>query len=220
MTQFIDLMPESTRRKLGHSSLVRRWALGFVFAITMIVVSSSLVGVLDRRVRAEVQTLRDIVDFNADQKRQAEKLVEQIEYLQLKIDLHDRLVLPIHLADVISVIGDLTPEDVSLTEMSLTPREKKRARGRRASRKSDGDSKKDKGVRRLIVELEGVASNDFKLAEFVGGLESHPLFSKVGVDQSRKIVVNDLPAREFGVTCEVDLSLGYRFSDALAEGSR
>ena len=61
----------------------------------------------------------------------------------------------------------------------------------------------------MYIEIAGIAPDDFDVASFVAGLQSHALFSSITVDYARKANVGVASAREFGVTCEIDLEANY-----------
>jgi len=101
----------------------------------------------------------------------------------------------------------VTPESTSLKSLAISPRQERataRSRGAKA-----GPAEEPR--RKLVVEIEGVAPTDGDMAAFVAGLEKHPLFLRVAVDYARKAELRGREAREFAVTCEIDLGSRYVF---------
>lgn len=209
MTQIIDLMPETCRKRLGQRRLIRQWITVYAATITLLIVGASLVRVMERARLAEVRVLRDKVQLDAGQATEAEKLRKSIERIQADIDRHARLSWPVRISDIVAAIGEMTPESVSLTSFSVTPRSD---RGR--SRAGVDASK------RLVIEIKGLAPDDLHMSNFVAGLETHPLFNKVAVDFSKKTSLRGFDAREFGLTCEIDASARYVFADPDGEDSQ
>jgi hypothetical protein len=61
----------------------------------------------------------------------------------------------------------------------------------------------------MIVEIEGLATSDAPVAQFVSGLDANPLFSRVSLDFSRATTIGQQEARNFRVTGEIDLNARY-----------
>ncbi|MEC9372988.1 MAG: hypothetical protein VYC34_04055 [Planctomycetota bacterium] len=205
MSQYIDLMPESSRRQLGQRRRIRQWATLFACTVGVIVVSGMLLGVWERSLRLRVDEIRQKVEFNAEQRAQALKLQTEISRLEGLLERQEKLSWAVELSDVIEVIATLAPDSVSLRSLTVTTRDK----DRRRAKKDDEES-----YRELVIEMTGVAPDDFPLANFVGGLESHPLFSKIAVDFAKRSELRGMPARDFGVTAEVNMGNRFVFADA------
>jgi len=214
VSQLIDLMPESCRRKLGQRSEVRKWTAAYTALIVVVVVYTTLLTVMERTRLGEVRTLRSQVQLDAGQRQLATELEKQIEQLEAGMRRHDLLAWPVRMGDVVTALGMATPESVSLTSFNVTPRQERvggRARGQQT------DERPEAG-RRMVIEIKGHAPDDMHVASFVAGLESHPLFGRIAVDYTRQTELRGLPAREFGLSCEIDASQRYTFVDPGAEG--
>ena len=54
------------------------------------------------------------------------------------------------------------------------------------------------------------------MAQFVSGIDEHPLFSEVSMDYARFRDVDGVEAREFRVTLKIDMSARYEFEQPVA----
>lgn len=207
MSRQIDLMPEASRKRLGQRRVIRRWAALYAVSIGAIALSAFLLTVWERGLRRSVEELRVQVELDADQRARATALQAQISTKERLLERHDALTWPIAYSEVFEVVGLVAPESVSLRSFSVTPREDRR------KRRDDREER----AGRLVVELTGLAPDDFHLANFVGGLETHPLFSRVVVDYARESALPTGTARDFGVTCEIDLTKRFVASAAPEE---
>lgn len=218
MTQAMDLMPESCRRRIGRKRRMRRWIGGYIAAALVFACAVTALRVQARGLGEEVAQLKELVDLDANQRREADALGVRIADARLQLDRQSRLSLPVRVGDVISIIGRQMPESVSLTSLAFTPRvEKTSARQRTAP--SAKPSQGEEPQRRLMIEVEGIAPNDIDMSVFVAGLEACPLFRHVAVDFARKAVIRTVEGREFALTCEVDLGRRYEFEPAGTQAS-
>lgn len=204
MTQMIDFMPESSRARHVQRQRTRQWIVLYVTTIVGMALSWALLGVAERRMRAGVFAQQAHLQMVSHQRTRAAEIRSRVARLLAEQARHDALVWPVRLGGVIESVGEVVPETVTLTSLSITPRQLRRL-GAMPSRAND-DS-------RLAVEIRGVALTDLDLATFLAGIEEHPLFSSVAVDFARETTVAEQPVREFGVTCEIELSVRYRFED-------
>lgn len=206
MSQMIDLMPESSRVRMSQRRRARQWLVLYATTIAGMALSWAALGVAEGRMRSGVFAQQANLQMVSHQRTRAAQIRQRVAHLLAEQWRHDSLVWPVQLGGVIDSVGGLVPETVSLTSISITPRQLRRL----GSAVSDGSRRNDS---RLAVELRGVALTDLDLATFLSGLEDHPLFSGVAVDYARESQVAGTAAREFGVTCEIELSVRYRFED-------
>lgn len=205
MSQMIDLMPESSRARFRQRRRTRQWIVLYATTIGGMATSWVALGIAENRMRAGVFAQQAHLQMVSHQRTRAAQIRSRVARLLAEQSRHDSLVWPVQLGGVIESVGSLVPETLSLTSISITPRQLRRL-GAAPSGGGQADS-------RLAVELRGVALTDLDLAAFLSGLEEHPLFSAVAVDYAREAKVGDITAREFGVTCEIELSVRYRFED-------
>lgn len=214
----IDLMPESCRKRLGQRSRVRRWIALYAVTVGAIGLTAGGLRMAEQSRLGDVLRLRERVQLDAGQRVEAARLQSQIDYFQTQLDRQDRLSLPVAVGDVIAAIGDVTPRTVSLSSLAVTPRQDKGGSRARATPGAKGSDKSDAPAR-LVLELKGVAPDDLQMATFVAGLEAHPLFRAIAVDYARKTEMRGREAREFALTCEIDLSTRYVFARGEEGGS-
>jgi hypothetical protein len=201
----IDFMPESSRARFTQRRRTRQWVVLFATTVAGMALSWALLGVAESRMRAGVFAQQAHLQMVSHQRTRAAEIRSRVARLLAEQARHDALVWPVRLGGVIESVGQVVPETVTLTSLSITPRQLRRL-GAVAASSSGGES-------RLAVEIRGLAMTDLDLASFLAGLEQHPLFSSVAVDFAREARVGEQPAREFGVTCEIELSVRYRFED-------
>ncbi|MFG0274663.1 MAG: PilN domain-containing protein [Phycisphaerales bacterium] len=206
MSQMIDLMPEASRVRMTQRRRTRQWLVLYATTIAGMALSWVALGVAEGRMRSGVFAQQANLQMVSHQRTRAAQIRQRVAQLLAEQWRHDSLVWPVQLGGVIDSVGGLVPESVSLTSVSITPRQLRRL----GAPSADGSRRNDS---RLAVELRGVALTDLDLAAFLAGLEDHPLFSGVAVDYAREADVSGTPAREFGVTCEIELSVRYRFED-------
>lgn len=204
MTQMIDLMPESSRARVTQRRRARQWIVLYVTTIVGMAMSWALLGVAESRMRAGVFAQQAHLQMVSHQRTRAAEIRSRVARLLAEQARHDALVWPVRLGGVIESVGNVAPESVTLTRLSITPRQLRRLGAAPSSGRGDAH---------LAVEVRGVAMTDLDLATFLAGLEEHPLFSSVAVDYARETTVAARSAREFGVTCEIELSVRYRFED-------
>lgn len=210
MTQLIDLMPESCRARMSQRRRTRQWSVLFGTTIIGTALSWALLGVAMGRMEASVFAQQAHLQMVSHQRTRAAEIRSRVGRLAAEQARHDRLAWPVRVVDVIETLGALTPDRVTLTGIAVTPRQVRRLG---AARGSDSEGA------RLAVEVSGLAVSDLDLAKLLAGLEGHPLFSMVAVDYSREAQVFGASAREFGVTCEIELSVRYRFEEASDDGA-
>lgn len=195
-----DLLPESCRSTFERRARLRVWTWACIWAA---------VGVagLGSWARHDLSSWEDRRDELADRVRthwqrndRAVALIGEIRELESAVTRYRRLAWPVRSSDVVGVLAGLAPRPVTLTSLTLAPRDARAAR-----------SGEERGSPVLVVELDGVATDDLAVARFVSGLEEHALFKTVAMDFARSHEVDGSAARQFRLRCEVDLSNRYRF---------
>lgn len=210
MTQRIDLMPESCRQRLGRRSQVRRWASMYAVTLSVLAIGLGAFELAKSNVRAQSASLERKVSLDAQQRVKAQALESEIDSIEAALERHERLAWPIEIEEIIAAIGSVTPESVFLTDLSLIPRQDRAARPQRSA----GANGKEKAPAeqpkvRLQVECEGFAPDDHAMAEFIKGLERHPMFEQIALEFAQKASLGGVEVRSFSVTCQVDMSARY-----------
>lgn len=216
MSVQIDLIPQSCRVALGRRARVRRWIGAYALGIGAVIAAYASTAASEGVRARELDALRREVRLKWEQNEEAQKLWKQIQELEDTIARYERLAWPVRVTDVIASIAEQLPESISLTSLTLTPRQESTAtagRGRGKDKKNEPQSRTI-----LAIEVEGLAPTDLELSHFVSGIEAHPVFRNVVLDFARSRSVDGVDARSFRVTCEVDLSARYTFVDATGAG--
>lgn len=213
MTQRIDLMPASCRERFARRNRMRAWLAAYVLSAVAITVVTIGLKASCRPGADQIQLLDARAAISAQQSKEAARLRGEIRRIRSLVERHERIAWPVHISDVIAVVGQVAPPSVSIASLGVTPRQASGAQQqqRAAAAKDKGDSKPGSV---LLVEIRGVAPNDAEIAQFVAGLESHPLFENVSLDYARRDDSGGVELREFGITCRVDAIKRYRFADA------
>lgn len=208
MSGMIDLMPQVCRETLGRRAWVRRWVLAFSAVIVVLVGSWMWVESGGSGRRARLSDLTRERDLRLSQNERAQELAAEIGELEAAIKRYNRLAWPVRISRVMDTFGAFVPDSVTLTSLSLTPREVE------DSYRDDAGKRQKRKRSILVVEAEGVGPNDHVIAVLVSRLESHALFSSVALDYARSEVVGETEARSFRVTGVIDLEKRYQYADA------
>lgn len=215
MSVQIDLMPAICRQSLGRRARVRKWVFAYVVAVLIVGAGYASVVAGDSGRRNERALLEREVRTKWERNEEAQAILTEIKNLEATIARHQRLAWPIHTSNVIAVIGSKMPESVTLTCLTVTPKQERvravnRGKLDRSGKTQSGEPPKVT----LAIEIEGVAHDDNQLSHLVMGLEESQLFTNVALDFARSRDVDGVDARAFRVTCGVDMSLPYEFVSA------
>lgn len=200
MIPLIDMTPESCRRRLGRRRQIQLWATGYAATIIVVAVASAILSLTQDRSQRRLDYRLQQVQLNADQQRQALDLLARIDTYESQIKRSARLAWPFSIGDMIATIGEATPKTVTITSFSFKPR----ARAGRSSGWAPKAGQVDFAV--IYVELAGVAPDDIDVAKFVTTLQDLGFFSAIVMDYARASKFGDGKAREFGLTCAIDLA--------------
>ncbi len=205
MSGRVDLMPAACRARLRSRNASRRVALLFGGTGAIAVALSLTLHLFAAARRVELSRLQREAKIHADIAHRLETVRKESEAQLATLRRYAKAATPVSMSDVMSVIGGLMPEQVSLTSLSITPRLERTARG----------GARNAGA--LNVELTGVAPTDLEIATLVAGMESNELFQRVTIEHARAQTLGDREGRVFGVTAEVDLSSRRIVADVFAE---
>lgn len=224
MSTGIDLMPQVCRDALGRRAWVRAWVTAYTLCLLATFVVWWTVGVgWSAQEERRAALGRQVSEMYA-RNEEIQKLLKAIEETESSITRHNRLAWPVRLSETIDTVAALTPEGVSLNTLAIAPREARVVAPPPSAKPHGGkDAPKPAAPRmQLIIEAEGIAAGDSEIAAFVAGLESSPLFERVGLDYTRSVDGSGVfaaGAREFRVTCEIDLSKSYEFTAQASAGA-
>ena len=217
MTLTWDLMPERCRSIFARRRARRMWMRAYVIGGTMALTAAAAMQLRIRSLEIERGELAVQVEEHWNRNEEAKLLREEIKELEATITRYQRLAWPVRVTDAIGVLAPLVPAEATLTSLTVVPKQEKMQE--EAPRE---DAKQGKQARRrgpvptrtiLAIEIEGIAKSDADVARFVQGVESTSLFSAVGLDFARSRDVDGIEAREFRVTCQIDMSRRVVFVD-------
>jgi Tfp pilus assembly protein PilN len=154
----------------------------------------------------------------AAQRQLKELAALQSEFRDLseQLRIHHQVMLPVGFGQILSSISRLTPDSIAYSDMRfeckrpappprLTEDELKQKRSPRAkiaAPKADA----------IHVELTGLSPDDRRIADLVGKLAEHGLFTEVKLEFSKATEQDSLIARKFRVTMSVPLDRNYRIT--------
>lgn len=204
----VDLMPAACRERLGRKSRVRAWALRYAALAAALAVLIVATEVREQSRRLRVADLQKQVDFTVEQRRKADAISARIDEFDAALAQHERLALPLSVTAVIETLAAATPDAVTFTTLSMTP---KLVRHRSIKPGEPGAEE-----RFILFEIRGLAPSDTDLARLVAELETNPLFTNASIDFTTQTDVYGAPAREFGVTCEISLERRFVLAEEAA----
>jgi hypothetical protein len=210
----IDLLPDSFTRARRQRRL--RLMQGSAAAVA-IVVATTWAGLAYRQLSSLSAQVRFRQAQVADGRHriQAHTVAEgESKRLQALLARRAALELPVPATAVVSLIGHLLPESVTLTRvlmttpppvLEVTP---PRPRTGMAAVKTPEP---------LRLELEGVALSDQDVARLVGDLAAQGLFSNAKLAKSRQMTVGGLPRYGFVVSLELSPAARYEVASVASE---
>jgi hypothetical protein len=144
--------------------------------------------------------------------------------LAKQVKIQRELSPPLKTTQAMATIAQLMPLRVALRSLTLvgkrpTPAVAPKESNKKPAAKGRASKKPEKvvPVDPMKIELIGLAPSDGDIAELVGQLSNHPLFTGVKLVFSREATVGDLIAREFRIELEVPLDREYRPAATVAE---
>jgi len=217
MTLTWDLMPDRCRSIFARRRARRMWVRAYMICGTLALTASGAMHLQVRSREIQRSQLAAQVEEHWNRNEEAKKLRDEIKELEATITRYQRLAWPVRVTDAIGVLAPLVPAEATLTSLTIVPKQEKIEEPVRSP-----DAKGDKPKRRgpvptrtiLSIEIEGIAKTDADVARFVQGVESTALFSGVGLDFSRSREVDGIEAREFRLTCRIDMSRRVVFVDS------
>ncbi|MBL0926413.1 MAG: PilN domain-containing protein [Phycisphaerales bacterium] len=220
MRTVIDLMPGSCRIALKGREDVRRWVAVYALTCAVLFAGYSILRAGHAERSARVESLAAEARLAWSRSEETQRLLKEIRELEGAITRYDRLAWPVRVSDVIAAVGEQVPESVSLTSLTLTPRQdlaslaRAGSSGRTPGRAAVSTGQPPAARSVLAVEIEGLAPDDMTIARLVSGLDGNPLFDRISMDYARSRDVEGTAGRQFRVVCEVDLAGHYVFEAA------
>ena len=203
----VDFLPERvTIRRAMRARLFRQ---GYLLGIML----AALVGLgyfneqRINRAEAEVAVLDSQSSNLSKQVENLFDLQKQRSKLLIKQSINKRLGSRIIARDVLSELGRILPETMSLTnyelatvteEVTLKPAAGAPAGGRRRGRKAP-----TKTVKRLKLTIMGLSPNNVDVANFIADLSASDLFEDVDMGYAKEIGFRGRKAKQFQASCYV-----------------
>lgn len=153
------------------------------------------------------------VEVDAARRRASEmgKLRAERAALARQVKIQRELALPLSQTTVIATLGQLLPDSMVVTNLKAVTQRPKSEPASAASGKSPKKAARPADEPDYIrIDIAGLAPNDVELAEFVGRLSSHPLFTNVKMHRSKSGPVGQFITRQFSIEMDVPLDREYR----------
>ena len=204
----VDFLPEKIklqrvrRRRFvrqGYMLAVCVVAMGFLGYLRAGRISTARgeLSLLDQR----VANVRRQLDLRADLERQQADLF-------VKKRISDQFGSRVEVLDLLAELERVLPKDVTLTSLNVETLEVDipvipvKIRSVCAVTNNNNQSK-SRRVRRVRLELTGLAPNDVTVANFIGQLSASLLFEDVSMAYAKNVVFQKHIAREFRASCFV-----------------
>lgn len=164
------------------------------------------------KLRAEAATTESQRTSVQNQIKEMATLQDEHRDLMNQLKIHRQVTLPVGFTQVLAALAQVTPESIAYTDIRLEC-----SRPSPAPLPTADDGKK-KGKARPVakpaetikIALTGLSPDDRRIADLVGKLADHPLFTQVKLDYSKTIEQDDVIARRFRMLLEVPLDRDYR----------
>ncbi len=161
--------------------------------------------------RAGVEAIEAEARAVKREQTESARLIGEYKALLHQTRVQRELAQPVTQTQVLAVLGQVLPRGVSLARVDLSAVRPTPA-AIDAATKPKAKSKKSKGARDeprqpqyLNVTVEGLAPDDLTVANVIGLLSEHGLFSEVRLKHSRGVVARGVALRGFEMTMRVDL---------------
>ncbi|GAB4545124.1 MAG: hypothetical protein Tsb0013_02730 [Phycisphaerales bacterium] len=209
-----NLLPASCRETFERQRNRRRWIVAYCAACVLIAVLYSGLSTVYVGVDRERDALRDQVQERLLKNEEATALLSDIRTIEERLKRYNDLAWPVRMTEVIDSIAVIVPDGATLTALTLAPRTDRiripAAKGKKAQERVE---------RKLTVELQGIAPDDFTVSGIVSGLDANPMFRGVSLDFARQRLVDGVEGREFRVQAEIDLDTRYLFEELVEAGA-
>lgn len=211
----INFLPETfvrhraaKKRRFGH--------VGIAIMVVAVLVSWWFV---ERRTLESIRSLELNLQRQVGQAQSELTEVQKLQGVKKLLVHQDRirreLAQPISHTSVVEMIGQAMPDSITMTDLTMV--------ARRAPLRSPGEAKATKSSatgrnapritpveEMLLVEFSGLAPNDVEIANLVGALSKHVVFSNVKMLYSRSVTTRGVIGREFRMELQVPLDRDYR----------
>lgn len=207
----IDFLPERIRlQRARRARLLRQVHLLAVCAAALVLLGYVRQGRISK-VRGEVAMLTERAANTRQQLTERNHLEKQLAEMMIMKRIDDDLGSRADALDVLAALHRILPESMALTDLNLETMEVQvpvegadtRNHSSRAVAAGSTRGSKTRTVKRVRLQINGIAPTDVDVANFIGQLSASPLFEDVNMGYARNTTIRERTAREFQVSCYV-----------------
>ncbi len=219
----IDLLPDSIRLRCQARVRTGQTIGAFAAVIGSLVLIISYGKFEVTQSQRELGLMREQANIVLGMEERALELGTSYKEANEYLSLYQSVAPPVDVSSVLATIINELPESVSLDRIDIDAGARVRIRTSR-SRGAPSSSDDGPAPRMLNCEIAGFAASDEQVAEIVDRLRAQEPFDRVSLDFSRSRMVRETSAREFRLSCRIDLEQLYEVSPqesvvATAEGA-
>jgi Tfp pilus assembly protein PilN len=198
----VNLLPLAVVEAQLRRRQLRRclWMLGLAAAVGIVWWQAAAMQI--RPLRAAAQTTTRQLDGQRQIEQELARRQTSHAGLRAAENLEAQLAEPVAPTAIIALLGQLIPERVALTKLTLEMCPLPEASPPKGGA-APAASAKPTEPRPLLMELTGVARNDADVARCISRLSEHPLFNNVKLAKSRQALDGGPPRVVFTIALEV-----------------
>lgn len=217
--QSIDFLPDTYRRQQRKRKLRgQKIGLSAMIIALLVVWASGELLLLENKSRT-VEQLQQRVDSEAAAVKQRRVLDARQRQLSTRMDLHEKLKMPVTYSLVNEAIAQAMPPSIGLTRLEIvadlptpTPKAKKANTSGKRKPKSAPKTQVDQD-KQIVMYVRGIGPDDQQIQQMVINLQAMNLFSQVSFRSSRDEEIDGLNARGFDLVLNIDLKREFVFGD-------
>ena len=148
------------------------------------------------------------VEAKARQIDQIAQLEKQTDEQKKKAAITSQLLDPVKKSNLLAELINTMPVDLSLTDMDLkteTPKNHRAPSTSMSRRRADAAPPANTVVKQDVnLEIVGLAATDVLVSEYIGALQTHPLFATATLVTTGEKKIDDVVLRQFKLKVQVD----------------
>lgn len=205
----IDLLPESVRLRCQAGLRTGRYIGAVVAAIVVVVVTTTYARVDAERAQERLARARVTAELVLQTESRAAQLQAALDEAERRIELNERIALPIRMSSLLATLTNQLPKSVTLDRVDFSMARPTSRLLKVPSRSSDGSKRPSSDLPRpprlLTGEITGFAASDEDIAVLIAALRDTPPLESISLDFSRTRMVRSQAAREFRMSFQIDL---------------
>lgn len=213
----VNFLPSSyVRQRARHMSRARQRALIGIAALCLVgwwFTQRSHTASL----REEAERLEEQARVAQEQQTELVKLRREYSRLAHQVKVQQELAQPVNHTQVLAVLGEVLPSSIAMRELDMKMQrpqpvaaDKADATGKKGG-KSKGKAKGKAEKDLIALELVCVAPDDLTVANAIGAVSGHPLFSGVMLRHIKPVEFDQQgKMREFRMVMNVDLARQFK----------